>query len=136
MIDILLNIIVGILFLAITYFLIQYGLKFKQERLKQEDYRNEVLAEKARILEENIIQKAKEKEEEKQQEHQNKLNDGYKYYEWKGVYNIAHLNMFTCDEMYRTEVPKNGEGYFKSEEDLRKFLRAENIYLRWCREIL
>lgn len=135
MIEIFLNIIVGFLFLVIIWFLIQYGLKFRQERLKEEDYRNEILAEKARLSEERTIQKAKEKEEEKQQEYQNKLDEGYKYYVWKGVYNITHLNMFTCDEMYRTEVPKNGEGYFKSEEDLKKFLIAENIYLRWCREL-
>lgn len=42
MIEILMNILVGILLIAIIYFLIQYALKFQQERLIQEDYRNKV----------------------------------------------------------------------------------------------
>ena len=66
MIDIFLNLIVGILFLIVIWFLIQYGLKFRQERLKLEDYRNEVLKEQQRINEEKSIERYnKEKEQKK-----------------------------------------------------------------------
>lgn len=66
MIDIFLNLIVGILFLIVIWFLIQYGLKFRQERLKLEDHRNEVLKEQQRINEEKSIERYnKEKEQKK-----------------------------------------------------------------------
>jgi len=136
MIDIFLNLIVGILFLIIIWFLIQYGLKFRQERLKLEDHRNEVLKEQQRINEEKSIERYNKEKEQKDQEHRNKLASGYKYYEWKGIITYIHRNMFDPNIiMHRQIEHKNGRGYFKSENDLEKYLLAENIVLKWSREL-
>lgn len=132
MIELFLNIIVGILFLTIIWFLIQYGLKFRQERLKQEDYRNSILKEEQKINEENSIAAHNREKQRKEKEHQDKLANGFKYYEWKGI----HRNIFDPGIIMRTTLEyKNGQGYFKSEEDLKRYLWSEKISLTWSREL-
>lgn len=136
MIEILLNIIVAILITVIIWFLIQYGLKFRQERLKLEDHRNEILKEQQRLNEEKNIEKYNKEKERKQKEHQNRLVSGYKYYEWKGIITYVQRNMFDPDIIMGTRIEyKNGQGYFKSENDLSNWLLAQSIVLKWFREL-
>jgi hypothetical protein len=139
MIELFLNIIVGFLFLVIIWFLIQYGLKFRQERLRQEDHRNSILKEEQRINEreqERLRRELQVKEQEqKEKEHKNKLASGYKYYEWRGIITWIHKDKWHLCELYRTTETKSGKGYFKSEEDLRDYLNAEHIVLKWSREL-
>ncbi len=59
MIEIILIVLVGLALIALIYVSVQYGLKFRQNRLK-------------------------EKQEQRNLDHQNKLANGYKWYEWKG----------------------------------------------------
>ena len=121
MIEIFLNIIVAILIIVIIWFLIQYGLEFRQERLKQED----------------IINKIKEQEylEQRTKEHQNKLANGYKYYEWRGEETWVYRYTYTQEVHRREKRLTSGEGYYKSEDDLRNCLNAEWITLTWFREL-
>ncbi len=136
MIEIFLNIIVGILIVAIIWFLIQYGLKFRQERLKLEDHRNSILKEQQRINEEKSIERYNKEKEIKEKEHQDKLADGFKRYEWKGIITYVQRNMFNPSIVMTTRIEyKNGVGYFKSEYDLEAYLLAQSIVLKWCREL-
>lgn len=122
MIEILINILAGILLITIIYFLIQYALKFRQERLIQEDYRNKVREQ------ENLDERTKN--------HQSKLASGYKYYEWKGTVTWVHRNMFDPSIIMKTTIEhKSGEGYFKSQNDLENYLLAQSIILKWNREV-
>lgn len=100
----------------------QYGLKFQQERLKLKDCRRQ--------------QQEQEEQEKRDLNHRNKYANGYKYYYWKGTQTWIHTNIFDPQmELYRTYETKNGEDYFKSEEDLRNYLWADNIKLTWFREL-
>lgn len=122
MIEIFLNIIVAIFLIVLIFFLIEHTLKFRQERLKLEDYRNKV--------------REQEDLDKRTKEHQDKYADGYKYYYWKGYVTLIHTNIFDPgQELYRSTEVRNGEGYFKSEEDLRNCLGADKIKLTWSREL-
>ena len=77
----------------------------------------------------------KEKQEQRNLEHQNKLANGYKYYEWAGKIIWIHTNIYSHRETHRTYETKSGEGYFKSESDLIKWLSSYAIELTWFREL-
>ncbi len=142
MIEIFLNIIVVFLFLAIIYFLIQYALKFRQERLRLEDHRNEILKEQQRKNEEKSIENYKKEKERKEQEHRNKLANGYKLYKWKGVElwkttDEEGLKPYKKIEFYKASnnwhmiKHVEGTGYFKSFSDLTMYLNSDFIELKY-----
>lgn len=139
MIELFLNAIVGVLFLTIIWFLIQYGLKFRQERLRQEDYRNKIKQEEKLQYEqeqERLKRELQVKEQkQKEKEHQNKLANGYKHYEWKGYETWIYRFNHSGEEKYREKRLISGSGYFKSEEDLKNCLNGDWITLTWSREL-
>lgn len=111
MIETILIVLAGLVLIALIYVLIQYGLKLEQNRLKQE-------------------------QEQRNLEHQNKLANGYKYYEWKGYEIWTYRYIYNYDGTQKQEKRlKNGEGYFRSEQDLKNYLSSEFITLTWCREL-
>ncbi len=69
MIEIILIVLVGLALIALIYVSVQYGLKFRQNRLK-------------------------EKQEQRNLDHQNKLANGYKWYEWKGYEIWTYIYIF------------------------------------------
>lgn len=136
MIELFIQIIVAIFLIALIFFLTEYTLKFRQERLKLEDHRNSILKEEQRINEENSIAAHNREKQRKEKEHQDKLASGYKYYEWRGIITYIHRNMFDPGIIMKTTLEyKNGQGYFKSENDLSNWLLAQSIVLKWCREL-
>lgn len=111
MIETILIVLAGLALIALIYVLIQCGLKIEQNRLKQEQDKRDL-------------------------DHQNKLACGYKYYEWKGYEIWTYKYIYTCDgEQKKEKRLKTGQGYFRSEEDLRNWLNAEWITLTWSREL-
>ncbi len=136
MIELFIQIIVAIFLIALIFFLTEYTLKFRQERLKLEDHRNSILKEEQRINEENSIAAHNREKHRKEKEHQDKLANGYKYYEWRGIITYIHRNIFDPGIIMKTTLEyKNGQGYFKSENDLSNWLLAQSIVLKWCREL-
>ncbi len=112
MIEIILIVLAGLALITLIYVLVQYGLKLEQNRLKQE-------------------------QEQRNLEHQTRLANGYKWYEWKGYITRIYYDPYSyySVELYRMNLNREGSGYFKSEKDLEHWLNASNITLTWCREL-
>ncbi len=114
MIETILIILAGLFSVSVIFFLIQHGLKLQHFRIKE---------------------KEREDLEQRTKEHQNKLANGYKYYEWKGYETWIYRYYYSQEEHSRERRLTSGAGYFKSEEDLRNCLNAEWITLTWFREL-
>ena len=110
MIEILFITLAALSLIATIFFLTQYGLRIRQMNLKEE-------------------------QEQRIKDHQNKLANGYKWYEWRGTEIWISKSYYSGEETGRTKKIVSGEGYFKSEEDLRKYLLADAITLEWSREL-
>ncbi len=135
MIELLIQIIVAIFLIILIFFLTEYTLKFRQERLKLEDYRNEILKEQQRKNEEESI-------ELKQQKHQSKLKEGYKLYKWRGIELWAtedenetqpykKIKYRETSNRWETFKCVEGTGYFKSFSDLTMYLNSDFIELKY-----
>lgn len=115
MIDTILIILAGLSLIAVIFFLTQYGLKIHYLQIKERE-------------QDDLVKRTKE--------HQDKLDTGYKYYEWKGDRVWIHTNIFQPDlEIYRRTEICSGADYFKSKEDLENCLQADKIKLTWFREL-
>lgn len=110
MIETILIILAGLSLIAVIFFLTQYGLRIRQMNLKEE-------------------------QEQRDLDHQNKLSNGYKYYEWVGKITRIHRNIYSYQETRRSYETKSGKGYFKSENDLIRWLSSYAIELTWFREL-
>jgi len=114
MIETIFIILAGLFSVSVIFFLIQYGLKLQDLRIKEKE-RKEL--------------------EQRTKEHQNKLACGYKYYEWRGEETWVYRYTYTQEVHRREKRLTSGAGYFKSEDDLRNCLNAEWITLTWFREL-
>lgn len=115
MIETILIVLAGLSLIAVIFFLIQYGLRIRYLQIKEKE-------------QDDLVKRTKE--------HQDKLDAGYKYYEWKGDRIWIHTNIFQPYlEIYRRTEICNGDDYFKSEKDLRNCLEADKIKLTWFREL-
>ena len=99
----------GLSLLAVIFFLPQYGKRIHRMNLKEE-------------------------QEQRIKDHQNKLANGYKWYEWRGT-EIWITKNYYSGEIGRTKKRVDGAGYFKSENDLKNYLLADAITLEWSREL-
>ncbi len=51
-------------------------------------------------------------------------------------FGLIYIYIYNCDgEPKKEKRLKNGEGYFRSEQDLKNYLNSEFITLTWCREL-
>lgn len=64
--------------------------------------------------------------------HKQKLEAGYNWYEWKAYKKWNHYWAGEYDGS--TYDYYTGADYFKSEEDLKNWLRAQSLTLSWCRK--
>lgn len=98
--------------IATIFFLTQYGIRIHRINLKEE-------------------------QEQRIKDHQNKLANGYKWYEWKGYKTWIYYQPYSnyTIELYRKNLNHEGAGYFKSEKDLENWLSASSITLTWSREL-
>lgn len=110
MIDTILIILAGLSLIAVIFFLTQYGLRIRQMNLKEE-------------------------QEQRNLDHQNKLINGYKFYEYKGNRTWIERNEYRSDYGKKKIEYIEDSGYFKSIEDLERYLIADRITLSWSREL-
>ncbi len=114
MIDTFLIILAGLSLIAVIFFLTQYGLRIRYLQIKEKE-------------QDDLVKRTKE--------HQDKLDAGYKYYEWKGYETWIYKYYYSQEEHSREKRLRNGAGYYKSEDDLKNCLNAEWITLTWSREL-
>ena len=111
MIEIIFITLAGLSLIAVIFFLTQYGIRIHRINLKEE-------------------------QEQRIKDHQNKLANGYKWYEWKGYKTWIYKNPYNnYQELYRKNQNHEGSGYFKSEKDLENWLNASDVTLTWSREL-
>ena len=71
----------------------------------------------------------------KNQKHSDLINRGFKLFEWKGI--REGFRWYPGYYKYREPylIYHEGTDYFKSKEDLEKWLNASNISLKWYSEL-
>jgi hypothetical protein len=72
----------------------------------------------------------------KNQKHSDLINRGFKLFEWKGIREGFRFYPGSFNG-YREPyiIYHKGTDYFKSKEDLEKWLNASNISLKWYSEL-
>ena len=72
----------------------------------------------------------------KNKRHSDLISKGFKLFQWKGTRNGTRWYPGYYDS-YREHyfILEKGKDYFRSKEDLEKWLNAGNISLKWYREI-